>query len=538
LPFESRHETRSRGLKAAFIVALFSLTCASGAFGAAQQETFFIGEYRVDGVRNLPRIKVEEAVYPFLGPERTRGDVERARASLEKAYHDAGLQTVAVEIPRQSTEGGVIHLRVVERVVGRLRVKGSKFTSPSRIKAMAPSLAEGKVINFNDVPRDIVALNQNPDSAVTPSLHADPSPEKVDVDLEVKDKDPLHGSLELDNRQAPDTEPLRLNGSASTSNFANTGDGLGVSFQESPQALHQVEVFSGYYVARFPRTEGFSLMLQGTRQDSNVSTLGDTAVAGKGSTLGVRALLNLPSQEGFVQSASFGIDYKHFDQTVNLGSSAAGSPGSVATPITYYPLDANYSATWQGKHGSTELNANVTFNFQDLGSNAVQFDQDRFGADGNFIYFRGDLTHTHDIFMGLQVSAKIQGQLANQPLISQEQATGGGMGNVRGYLEAEVVGDDGLFGSLELRSPELLKYIRKSAGDLRFFAFYDAGFLRVIDPLPGQTSRFDLASYGVGGRLKMTDHLAGSVIAAVPLIAQGQTKPNQARILFEADIDY
>jgi hemolysin activation/secretion protein len=540
LHHKNSHETRRAGLTAVLIVAIASLIFSKDTFAASvpQTDSFFIGEYRVDGVRSLSRLKVEEAVYPFLGPERTQDDVEAARASLEKAYHDAGFQTVAVEIPRQSSSGGVIHMKVVERQVARLRVKGAKYTSPSRIKAMAPSLAEGKVINFNDVPRDIVALNQSPDSTVTPSLRADPSGDKVDVDLDVKDKAPLHASVEVDNRQAPDTKPLRLNASVSTSNLAGTGQSLGFSYQTSPQDPSQVEVFSGYYIERFARLPGFSLMLQGTRQDSNVSTLGDTAVAGKGSTAGLRAMFNLPSVEGFVQSASVGVDYKHFDQTINLGSSGTTAASSVATPITYYPISANYSATWQGKRSSTELNAGVTFNFQNLGSNSSQFDQSRYNSDGNFIYFKGDLTHTRDLPLGLQASAKVQGQISNQPLISQEQETGGGTGTVRGYLEAEAVGDSGLFGSLELRGPDMLKYFKAAKGDFRLFAFYDAGWLTVIDALPGQADHFDLASYGIGGRLRIGDHVSGSVTGAVPLIEQGQTKVDQARLLFQAAIDY
>jgi hemolysin activation/secretion protein len=523
---------------AALIVATLSLCVAPTAVRAlpdpSASGTFFIREYLVDGVHSLPRIKVEEAVYPFLGPERNQRDIEGARTSLEKAYHDAGFQTVSVEVPRQPVSSGVIHLKVLERTVGRLRVKGAKYTLPSRVKAMAPSLAEGKVINFTEVPHDIIALNQNPDTVVTPSLHADSSPDKVDVDLDVKDTLPVHGSLELDNRQAPDTEPLRLNGAVSTSDFAHTGQGLGFSFQDSPQQPNQVEVFSGYYIARFAGVEGFNLMLQATKQNSNVSTLGDTAVAGRGTTAGLRALFNLPSSEGFSQSATFGIDFKHFDQTVNLGS-AGSTASTIATPITYYPLEASYSATWQGKSATTELNAGVTANILGLGSSSGQFDEDRYNADGSFIYFKSDLTHTHELPLGLQISGKVQGQISNQPLISQEQVTGGGLGTVRGYLEAEVVGDNGLFGSLELRSPS---FVSKSRGDLRVFAFYDAGWITVIDPLPGQANHFDLASYGVGGRVRLADHFSGSIEAAFPLIEQGQTKVDQMRLLFQAALDY
>ena len=66
---------------------------------AAAGGTIFITEYRVAGVRKLPRIAVEEAVYPYLGPGRTRDDIEAARAALEAAYQANGFQTVGVQVP-------------------------------------------------------------------------------------------------------------------------------------------------------------------------------------------------------------------------------------------------------------------------------------------------------------------------------------------------------------------------------------------------------------------------------------------------------
>ena len=42
-----------------------------------------------------------------------------------------------------------------------------------------------------------------------------------------------------------------------------------------------MKVYSGYYLARVPGVDGLSLMLTGTKQDSNVSTLGGIGVAGK-----------------------------------------------------------------------------------------------------------------------------------------------------------------------------------------------------------------------------------------------------------------
>ncbi|MFX7705295.1 POTRA domain-containing protein, partial [Acinetobacter baumannii] len=84
-----------------------------------------------------PQVEIEEAIYPFLGPGKTSEDVEKARAALEKAYHDKGFQTVSVAVPQQNVTGGVVTLKVSELKVGRLRVKNSRYFDLDRIKDSA-----------------------------------------------------------------------------------------------------------------------------------------------------------------------------------------------------------------------------------------------------------------------------------------------------------------------------------------------------------------------------------------------------------------
>lgn len=500
--------------------------------GQAERQ-IYIQEYRVQGTHKLTELEVEQAVYPYLGPGRTTEDVEHARAALEKAYQDKGYQTVSVEIPPQQVRNGVVILQVIEGKVGRLRIRGSRYFSLSEIKKEAPSMAEGTVPNFNDVTRDIVALNQLPDRRVTPTLRAGVEPGTVDIDLNVKDTLPLHGSLELNDRNSPDTTSLRINGSISYNNFWQLGHSAGFSFQIAPENLRDAEVFSGYYLARFPQFPGFSILLQGTKQDSNVSTLGSIAVAGRGSIFGVRGIFTLPPGKDFYESISAGFDWKHFDQNVGL------TTGRIETPITYYPVSAVYTSTWVPKGSETDLDAGITLGLRGgIGSKDNQFDNSRFKASGNFIYFRGDLSHTHDLPGGMQVYAKVQGQVADQPLINSEQIGGGGLGTVRGYYEAEVLGDNGIFGTLELRSPSLLGWMNKKEDEWRIYAFLDAGTLTIRDPLPQQNDVFDLASWGFGSRIQLYQHFNGSLDIAVPMISSQDTSVHEVRFIFRLWADF
>src|SRR5262249_2784573 len=150
---------------------------------------------------------------PFLGPGRSIEDIEKARAALEKYYSDRGYQAVSVAIPPQRVREGVVTLKVNEAKVRRVRVNGAHYFLPSDIRRHAPSVKEGTVPNFNDVAHDLMVLNQLPDRQVTIVPRSGEVPGTIDVDVNVRDSLPLHGSIELNNRSAANTTELRLSGS-------------------------------------------------------------------------------------------------------------------------------------------------------------------------------------------------------------------------------------------------------------------------------------------------------------------------------------
>ncbi len=507
------------------------------------EPTLFIREYRVEGVKKLSREEIGETVYPFLGPGRTSQDVEAARAALEKAYKDKGFQSVEVQVPAQDARFGVIRVEVVEATVGRLRVHGSRYFSLAEIKRKAPSLAEGQVPNFNEITRDIVGLNTVPDRRVTPTLRPGVVPGTVDIDLNVKDTLPLHGSVELNNRFSADTTSLRVNASASYNNLWQLGHTIGASVQIAPERTDDAKVFSGFYLMRFPDLTWLNLMVLGTKQDSNVSTLGGAAVTGRGYVVGGRANITLPvgkewnaidgarpeyqDWKGFYHSVSLGLDYKHFDEDVLLGTSVSQAP------ITYVPLSANYSATWVGKGRLTEFSGGVTWAVRGIGSDLAAYDTKRFKADANFIYFRGDISHEQDLPGGVQAFGKVQGQISDQPLVNSEQFSAGGLGTVRGYLESESTGDNAVVGNFELRSPSLFaRFGDKVITDWRVYGFCDGAVLSLNEPLPGQDTRTSLASYGVGSRARFFDHLNGSIDAGIPLLTLAHSQARDFLLTF------
>jgi hemolysin activation/secretion protein len=514
-------------------------SAAKPAAGApAPQAPFDIDEFRVEGADSLPQIEIEAAVYPFLGPKRSSDDVEKARAAVEKAYHDKGFQTVAVAVPQQDAQRGFIVLKVTENRVGRLRVKGSRYFDLANIKRDAPSLREGTLPDLQAVTKDIVSLNKWPDRRITPALRAGVAPGTVDVDLNVEDTLPLHGSAELNNRQSPSTTPLRESYSLRYDNLWQLGHSMTVAYQDAPLNRKDAMVISGSYMARTD-IDWLSVLIYGLKSDSSVATVGGSNVVGPGEVIGGRAVFTLPTKGELFHTLSLGIDYKHFAQTLSLGHDAFDSP------VTYAPLVASYGATWQADGRLTQLNASITTGLRGIGSSPEDFDAKRFKATGSFIHLNADVSHTQDVPGGAQLFAKIQGQVADQPLVSSEQFSIGGQDTVRGYLESEALGDYGVVGTFEMRTPNLGPYLEQKLDnplgeaikfnafdEWRFFAFADAGRVKIHEPLAEQQSQFDLASYGVGTRLKTLKHFNSIFFVGMPLISQQVTVAHHPRFSF------
>ena len=455
---------------------------------------FDILEYDVAGNSVLPKLAIERAVYPFLGEKKTVKDVEQARQALEKAYHDAGYLTVLVDIPEQEVKRGLVQLKVTEARIDRLKVSGSRYYSLGWIKRQVPALAEGGLPYFPDVQKELTALARTPDRQVVPVLRAGKAPGTVEVDLQVKDNLPLHGSLEANNRYGPNTTHSRVTASLRYDNLWQRQHSLSLSYQVAPEKPRESNVLSGTYVV--PGADGQAYALYAVRSRSNVSAVGGFTALGKGNFYGLRWIVPLPSHDDlYSHTLTLGMDYKDSFESV------VGGADTINTPIRYAPFMLQYAGNQRWEKAYTQFDIAANFHLRGARNNDEEFANKRFDASANYFYVRGDLRHTQALGKW-SVLAKMSGQAASGPLISNEQFAAGGADSVRGYLEAEALGDAGAQGTLELHTPPLLN--PAASGFEQFFAlaFFDRAWLTILSPLPSQQSGLSLSSAGVGLRVQ------------------------------------
>lgn len=497
---------------------------------AAAERRFDIWEYRVEGNTLLDTERIEASVYPYLGPQRTISDVSAAAANLERAFRDAGYPTIFVDVPEQNVVGGVVGLRITEGRIGRVRVEGARYFSPNGIREKLTSLQPGEVLHVPAMQAELNAVNaQSVDLKVVPVLKPGKTQGLVDIDLKVKDKNPLHGSVDLNNHNSANTSESRLSVGIGYDNLWQKQHSFALQWQTAPQERSEVDVLVGTYIAPWFDT-GNRVAVYAINSNSDVASVGDISVVGDGKIYGARFVMPLPSDRKYIHSLSFGADYKDYSEIIRLDPA-----NKIQTPIDYGVWSFQYNATQFSASSQLQWSLGANFGIRGIGNSDSEFIDKRYRAQANFAYLRGSVDRT-DIFKAdWQLLSSLRAQLANSPLINNEQFSAGGAQSVRGYYESQALGDDGASLGFEIRTPKLIDKIT-ALDDFRLLAFIEGAHLKVRDALPDQEDETALASVGLGLRLRAIESLDVSLDWGRALKESGAVERGDNRV--HADMEW
>lgn len=490
---------------------------------------FDVMEFEVSGNSVLGAVAIQRALTPYTGFAKGVPDVEAARGALEKAYRDGGYATVVVEVPAQDVRSGVVKLAVVEGRVDQVRVLGARYVLPSEIKGALPGLSNGAVPNVPSLQKELGDANSRPTRTITPEFRAGQAPGTVDVDLVVEDKRPWGASVEVNDQYNRSTERWRANASVHYDNLWQRAHSANLFFQTAPQEPSQIQVWSGSYYAPigYGRT---SLLAYAVQSNTDVATIGGLAVLGDGFMAGARVIHTLGgSPKGSVQSLLFGVDYKDYMDQIGLIDPATGKLLTFDTPVTYLPFTGQYRLLGGNAKSNYEVTLGATFAFDGVVGDQDEFggrpddpllpgDQSRPGkradSEASFFFLSGAANYTRRFPQDWEAKATFDWQLSAVPLISNEQFVLGGASSVRGFREAEVLGDSGFRLAFEVNRKVPLGWAGESvdkAVDWTLGAFAEGGGTFLNRPLPDEESEFWLASVGVSTRFEVLKSLYGQL---------------------------
>ncbi|MDR2850065.1 MAG: hypothetical protein LBW77_05940 [Verrucomicrobiota bacterium] len=502
------------------------------------------GRVSVDGERNT--LSVRSRV--FNGELVARDSVAPAVSNLLSAVRESGYYIAGLGQTIRPATNGLLTVKVDAGRVGGVKVafagvtnaagetaSGGRWYSEDQIKRRFGRNAEGKPFDYGALYNALADANENQDISVNTDVKVrqekgeDGSVARAaDLTLEVKERMPVHGSIEVGNDGSEQSGNWWLGATLRHQNLTHHDDILSVEAQTSLRDSSLYAVSGSYTIPHYWLNGGaFSLYAGYSELDIN-NLIPGIGVNGIGKYAGLRLSQRLLDTRDHRVELAVGQTYRYVEEELEFGGHDVDTRDATVAP--YYAQLSWQQKRLDGLGGRTFAMAEIARNFGDwLGtSDDAEMRLMRVPADADYTTGRFQLARLQalsgldDLANGLEsrwtLFGRGVGQVSDGPLVSMEQLGVGGAATVRGYDEREKLGDDGAYASFELRSPVLSGVLPAavrwfdSGSDwtlldrLQFIAFVDAGWLRLRSTYPGEDSHSFLLSVGPGLRYAFSQY--------------------------------
>jgi len=463
-----------------------------------------VQQFRVTGNTLLPEAVLLQTLEPFKG-QRSLAELQQAAAAVQALYRQAGYGGVIAYVPAQASAPGTVTIAVLEGHLGKISFSGNARTDEATIRRSLPALREGAVPQPQRLDAQIQLANENPARQLAVSLEPGAKQGEVDAQVLVKEQPPSRWTLGLDNTGNAATGRLRTTVGYQRAELWGLDHVLSLQYQTSPEKLDSVSVLSAGY--RVPLYDA-GLVLDVFAAHSDVdggrtaTVAGPLQFDGKGEVLGLRLGGRLARDGEMVQRFAAGMDRRAYLNNCSIEGLPAGACGGAGESVVVHPLSLDYLVQWTGSEpASLELTLSQNLSGGAHGR-AADFQAVRPGANPGFATLKLQAARARALPGGWQLQWRLQGQASPDALVPGEQLGLGGANAVRGYEERELIGDQGLLGSLEVLTSDLSHLVGGAPNTMRGLFFVDAGKVwnHLGTPCRNGQSSCALVSVGFGLR--------------------------------------
>ncbi len=209
---------------------------------AAKSPTFEVRAYAIAGNSLLTTNEIATVTQPFTGMAVGFDQIRQALAALVSEYRRRGYVTVGVVLPPQQLTNGIVQVQTTEGRLVEVTVVGNEHYSEDNIRRALPSLGTNVLLNTRWFQPELDQANGNSDRQIYPVIGPGPEPGTSALTLKVKDRLPLHGRIEVDNRATPGTPPLRVDSAIHYNNLWQRDHQAGIQYNFTPQELKETDV--------------------------------------------------------------------------------------------------------------------------------------------------------------------------------------------------------------------------------------------------------------------------------------------------------
>lgn len=439
----------------------------------------------------------------YEGVPITLSDLFILRSQITQLYFENGYITSGAFIPSSQFLDDEIQVQVIEGKLSDVQINGLNRLNNGYVEARI-ARADGPPLNQERLQEALQLLQLDPNiENVNAELTAGTQPGESLLILDIEETRSFSVIATADNNRSPSvgSEELRL--SANYRNLIGVGDAISASYG----ITEGLNLYNVGVSVPLNASDG-SVSISYSNNDSRVieDIFEDAGIRSETETVSVavrQPIVRSPSEEfalglafDWRQSQSFILDDVPF--SFSIGPDDGRSQVSAL----------RFSQEWTKRNIKRVLAARSQFS---VGLDVLGATNNDTGTDGQFFAWLGQFQWVEQISPRSISLLKVNAQLTPDSLLPIERFSLGGINTVRGYAQNQIVTDNAINASAEVRIP-----LTRNTNTLQIVPFVDAGYgwnNRVATP----DNNFLLGT-GVGLRWQPTSNLLIRSDYGVPLI--------------------
>ena len=487
----------------------------------------------------------------------TPKDINEFHGKLIKALQEKGYVFAQVEFPTKIWSTGIFLAKVDCGQLGDITVKNQKHFSAKQI-VRALENQDGR-FNYAKIHSDLFDLNTRPDLKLQTSLKPvnQGGRRVINAEIEVEDKIPIHGAIELSNSAAKDARnDWRVRSTLQHLNITKHNDSLTLDWLTTGRIGEDMNAISASYF--LPINDELSLNVYGGWNPSFTNdVLPEISARGRGAYGGVQLSYIFYETLRDRFQLSLGWFYQRLNNYQDINGMRYDN-GDITLSMPTITLGYTQKV-FDNYHGRNF--ASITLQQNRAGTFGASSKSDFIAAsavDGDFTLAKIQLARFQRLFEGKDAPGKwtlfvkADAQIASDRMPSATRDYVGGRNSVRGYEESELNGDHSFVGTVELRTPLIENFIPGLKKDpqylkdnpehwsqhrLQFILFTDFGYV-AYDEKDKPDDDNSLWSVGAGIRLGLTKYSQMALDYGYPIIDASDDTPNAGRLHLSVQLQF
>ena len=489
---------------------------------------FQLNKIIFQGNKIYPDKKLLTLANGLIGKEVYLEDIMDLAVAISRFYQKNGYLTSYAYLSPQEIVNGVVVINIKESKVVEKDIAGNRWEKEWYLRNLAlggKGLGENKVFNSKDLQGAMKNINREAYLKGTAEITKNKDDNTV-IKLNVADRCPINLDFSWDDFGRDYTGRQRATGIVGIDNVTGFGDKIyagAILSQDSTGALAGYQIPIGPYGTKVAFDYSYSSVnIGGPYRDQNI-----TGHATDYAVRLIQPIINTATKE---LSASISLD----------ALSSKTDVGAINQTISDYNLRVLRTGLYgmfDDKHGRTISNIGV-----DMGTNALGASENiDNGPQSVFYKIVASISRIQRLPKNCLGVVRINGQYSPQSLYAAEQMYLGGVYSIRGYQSSELLGDYGISGTFEIRTPVpglqkiLPKKIKSWADKIKLAAFYDWGYVNEYNNLYNYPRNF-LSSVGVGTYINLTDAIYVQMGIGIP-IGPKDYNESSGRLYFSINTD-